>query len=64
VSNPIQANPNASAAAAAGALVYIGLTLASAFGYAAPDRLEPALVTLITTAVLFFGPKGAADKPA
>jgi hypothetical protein len=60
VKNPVAANPNASAAAVAGAFVYVGITLASALGYEAPDRLEPALVTLFTMAVLFFGPKKAA----
>jgi hypothetical protein len=60
LTNPIPSNPNASAAAVAGSLVTIGLVLANAFGYEAPADLGPALVTVITTAVLFFGPKRAA----
>jgi hypothetical protein len=52
-------HPNATAAGLAGSLVTIGLVLANAFGYEAPADLGPALVTVITVAVLFFGRKKA-----
>lgn len=56
----IAQNPNATAAALAGSIVTIGLVLANAIGYEAPADLGPALVTVITTAVLFLGKKKAA----